>query len=92
VREGNNQVEALSIEVFDRNMQIRCCIGYGPQENDNLETKEEFWKYLDEDVYQASVTGSGFILHFDGNLWAGSKIIPGDPCLQKKMVDYFRVF
>ena len=92
VREGNNQVEALSIEIFVRNMQIRCCIGYGPQENDNIEINEEFWKYLDEDVYQASVTGSGFILHFDGNLWAGSKIIPGDPRPQNKNGRLFQSF
>ena len=73
-------------------MQIRCCIGYGPQENENSEIKEEFWKYLDEDVYQASVTGSGFILQFDGNLWAGSKIIQEILVPRTKMVDYFRVF
>ena len=79
LREGSNQVEAMSVEIFVRNMKMRCCIAYGPQENENIEKKEEFWKYLDEDVLQATASGSGFILHFDGNLWAGGEIIPGDP-------------
>ena len=33
VREGGDYVEAMSIEVFVKNMQIRCCIAYGCQEN-----------------------------------------------------------
>ena len=91
LREGEKS-ETLSIEIFVRNMKIRCCIGYGPQENDNIENKEEFWKYLDEDVYQAKMSGSGFILHFDGNLWAGSQIIPGDPRPQNKNGKLFQEF
>lgn len=27
---------------------------------------------------------SGFILQFDGNLWAGTEIIPGDPHKQNR--------
>ena len=60
-------------------MKIRCVVAYGVQENDIIDRKEAFWKYLDEDVQQADISGSGFILQFDGNLWAGNGIIPGDP-------------
>ena len=31
VREGNDFVEALSSEIFLKNMKIRCCVAYGPQ-------------------------------------------------------------
>ena len=79
VREGDDQVEALSVDIFVKNMKIRCCVAYGCQENELLERKEAFWKYLDEDVFLAEQAEAGFILHFDGNLWAGNKIIPGDP-------------
>ena len=79
VREGNDLIEALSVEIFFKNMSIRCCVAYGPQENDSIEKKEAFWNYLDTDVLEASKTGSGFVLHCDGNLWAGSRIVPGDP-------------
>ena len=71
VREGDDEVEALSVEISVKNMKIRCCAAYGCQENDLLERKEKFWKYLDEEVFYAGQSGSGFILQFDGNLWAG---------------------
>ena len=92
LREGSNQVEAMSVESFVRNMKMRCCIAYGPQDNENIEKKEEFWKYLDEDVLQATASGSGFILHFDGNLWAGGEIIPGDPRPQNRNGKLFQEF
>ena len=79
VREGDDQVEALSVDIFVKNMKIRCCVAYGCQENELLERKEAFWRYLDKDVFLAEQAEAGFILHFDGNLWAGNKIIPGDP-------------
>ena len=49
-------------------------------------------KYLDEEVTRASTSGSGLVLHFDGNLWAGPNIIPGDPTQQNrngKMLEEF---
>ena len=60
-------------------MKIRCCVAYGFQESEKVENKENFWKYLDEEVYFAAIANAGFVLQFDGNLWAGSGIIPGDP-------------
>ena len=73
-------------------MKIRCCIAYGCQENEVIVRKEAFWKYLDEDVAQANISGSGFILHFDGNLWAGKNIIPGDPRPQNRNGRLFEEF
>ena len=60
-------------------MTIRCCAAYGCQENDPIERKENFWKYLDEEIFFAEQSGAGFVLQFDGNLWACSELIPGDP-------------
>ena len=92
VREGNDLVEALSVEIFFRNIKIRCCVAYGPQENSSLEKKEAFWNYLDEEVLEAEKNGAGLIFHFDGNLWAGSNIIPGDPKQQNKNGKLFENF
>ena len=92
VREGNDYVEALSVEIIVQNMSIRCCVAYGCQENENVDRKERFWKYLDEDVFQANMSGSGFILQFDGNLWAGEKIVPGDPHQQNRNGRLFQEF
>ena len=82
----------MSVEIFVKTMKIRCCIAYGPQENDSIIKKEEFWKYIDEDVYQAALNGSGFVMHFDGNLWAGKDIIPGDPRPQNRNGKLFKEF
>ena len=92
VREGNDQAEALSVEIVVKNLKIRCCMAYGCQESDLNERKAAFWKYLDEEVVLASDSGSGFVLHFDGNLWAGDGIIPGDPRMQNRNGKLFEEF
>ena len=85
-------MEALSIEIFVKKMRIRCCVAYGCQECDSIEKKEAFWTFLDEEVLEADNSESGFILHFDGNLWAGSNIIPGDPRQQNRNGKLFQEF
>ena len=35
MREGNNEIEALSVNIFANKTKIRCCLAYGPQENEN---------------------------------------------------------
>ena len=92
IREGTNDVETLSVDIFLKNMKIRCCVGYGPQENDLIEKKNAFWEFLDEEVFDAKKAGAAFILHCDGNLWAGSGIIPGDPRAQNRNGKFFQEF
>ena len=62
VSEGTEMVEAISVDIFIRNMKIRCCTAYGPQENDKTEKKEAFWDHLDKEVDEAEKSGAGFIL------------------------------
>ena len=57
-----------------------------------MEKKILFWDYLDEEVIRASRAGAGFVLHFDGNLWAGENIIPGDPRQQNRNGKLFEEF
>ena len=92
VREGNDMVEALSVDIFLNNLKIRCCAAYGCQESDSSERKAAFWEFLDEEVILARNSGGGFILHFDGNLWAGKDIIPGDPRPQNRNGKLFQEF
>ena len=92
VSEGKDNVEAISVDIFIKNMKIRCCAAYGPQENDIIENKEAFWDHIDKEVDEAKRAGAGFILQFDGNLWAGDKIVPGDPRPQNKNGKYFEQF
>ena len=92
VREGGIEVESISINIHIQNIKIRCCVAYGPQENVNIIKKEKFWNYLNEEVHFAKNDGAGFILQFDGNLWAGKKIIPNDPHKQNQNGKYFEMF
>ena len=91
LREGQ-EVEALSVEIFVSNKSIRCCGAYGVQENDTKEKKDAFWEYLDNEVSFARISGSGLIIHFDGNLCAGKNIIPDDPRPQNRNGKLFEDF
>ena len=62
------------------------------QEKDRVEKKAQFWEYLQNEVIFAQNSGSGFVLHFDGNLWAGNSIIPGDVRPQNKNGKIFQNF
>jgi hypothetical protein len=92
VREGGDEVEALSVEITAKGMKVRCCVAYGCQETDLIERKNAFWNYLDEEVQRAEHSESGLVLHCDGNLWAGSDIIPGDPRKQNRNGKLFEDF
>ena len=82
----------MSVDIFLNKLKIRCCAAYGCQENESNERKAAFWEYLDEEVVLAKNSGGGFILHFDGNLWAGQDIIPGDPRPQNRNGKLFQEF
>ena len=92
IKEGDDDVEALSVEICVQNMQIRCCVAYGCQESDLIERKEAFWTFLDEEVMEADHKETGLILHMDGNLWAGKDIIPNDPRPQNRNGKLFKDF
>ena len=92
VREGMDKVEALSVDIFVKEMKIRCCVAYGCQETEKVENKDAFWQYLNEEVIEATATGAGLIIQFDGNLWAGNHIIPNDPRPQNRNGKLFEQF
>ena len=44
VRKGNDEVEAVSVNIFVRSMSIRCVVAYGCQETSHADKKNAFWK------------------------------------------------
>ena len=78
LRDGGEEVEALTVIIHSRKITISCNTAYGPQENAVLEKKEKFWAYLDEEYQRASNAGNRFVLQGDLNSWLGPEIIPGD--------------
>ena len=94
VRDGGTNIEALTVDINVKKMQIPCTTAYGPQENDPKPKKELFWKFLDEEAKRADEENKGFILQGDLNSWVGKTIIPNDPRLQnqngKLMADFLK--
>ena len=80
------------MEISVKNMKICCCVAYGCQENDLTEKKDAFWAYLEEEVLRANASGSGLVLLFDGNMWAGGNINLGDPREQNRNGKLFKEF
>ena len=95
VRDGGTEVEAITVDITVKQMQIVCSTAYGPQENDSKEKKGKFWKYLEEDVKWAKIEGKGYILQGDLNAWLSQKLIPNDPRPQnmngRLMEDFQRI-
>ena len=92
VREGEDSVEALSVNICVKKLKIRCCVAYGCQETESNDKKEAFWQYMDEEVLEASNSSSGLVIQLDGNLWAGNGIIPNDPRPQNRNGKLFQQF
>ena len=84
ISEGDDSAEALTVEVWVEGFPIRLLCGYGPQENDPIDRKVQFWGYIQAEVQNASKSGASLIIQMDGNLWAGDNIIKGDPNKQNQ--------
>ena len=52
------EVEALSIKISVSNRDIRVVNAYGPQEYDDILKKINFWKHLDNEVFEADKAGN----------------------------------
>ena len=68
-RNGGDEVEAITVNIRIQNMNLICCTAYGPQNSDNIEKKDNFWEYLDEETKMAERKEMGFILQGDLNSW-----------------------
>ena len=84
IRQGDDDVECMSIEVSTISTRIRCVTGYGPQESDCVSRKEKFWDFLDKEVQSAKHDRTGIIIEIDSNAWAGDALIPNDQNTQNQ--------
>ena len=92
VRDGGEEVEALTVDIFVKKMSISCTTAYGPQENDLKEKKVNFWHFLEEEAKRANNLGKGFVLQGDLNAWLGNNIISKDPQKQNENGKLMEIF
>ena len=79
ISEGDDEAEAITVEIWVQGFPVRLICGYGPQEYDKSDRKYCFWSYLGSEVTNATKNGAALVLQMDGNLWAGPSIIKDDP-------------
>ena len=79
IREGDDDVEVLTVEIYASGLKIRCICGYGPQENHTIERKNKFWSRLKAEVEDAIENDAAILIQMDGNLWAGPDVVKNDP-------------
>ena len=79
IREGDDNTEVLSIQIIVEKTPVRIIVGYGPQENDDVDRKKLFWNFVENEVKEAEAAGDGIIFQMDGNLHAGCNLIKNDP-------------
>ena len=91
IRDGNDEVEVISVQVVLGGIPVRLITGYGPQENDIIEKKKNFWKFIENEIYEAELNDHGVILQMDGNLHAGD-LVKDDPNPQNKNGKLFMDF
>ena len=92
ISEGDDDAEAITVEIWIEGFPIRLVCGYGPQLYDKTPRKDKFWSYLNEEVENATNNGAAFVLQMDGNLWAGKEILKNDPKDQNQNGKYFDKF
>ena len=92
VRQGDDEVECLSVVVSVAGADIRTVCGYGPQRGDTPARKVGFWGYLEEEVKFADQENQILIIQIDSNAYAGAKMIPNDPNDQNENGRYLQNF
>ena len=84
IGEGEENIEALSVQISVNEMNLRIVNAYGPQEYDEKFKKDQFWSHLDNEVYQSQIVGSAIMIFFDANAWLGKEFIKEDPHSQNQ--------
>ena len=59
ISEGDDNVEALTVEIWVNSFPIRLIYGYGPQEYDPKDRKDKFWEYIEKEVTNSKNNGAG---------------------------------
>ena len=91
IRDGDDDIEVISVQVEIGGIPIRIIVGYGPQENEKIEKKRNFWNFVENEIHEAELNDHGIILQMDGNLHAG-ELVKNDPNPQNKNGKLFMDF
>ena len=88
VNEGDDESEALTVQISVNNLEIRCVVGYGACESDRqakkLDTNQhdrklKLWEFLENEVIEAENKCQGLVIQMDANASLGPELLKNDP-------------
>ena len=62
IRDGDDDIEVISVQTVLNDTPVKIVVGYGPQENATMEKKNKFWDFLENEIREAEVKDHGVIL------------------------------
>ena len=92
IRDGDDDIEVLSVQTVLGEIPVRIIVGYGPQENAHIDKKNKFWSFIENEVTEAELEDHGIIFQMDGNLHAGPQLVKSDPNSQNRNGKLFMDF
>ena len=78
ISEGDEEHEILTVEGNFENLAVRFITGYGPQESENVEKRNEFYLKIEEECQKAKLYNIGVIIELDSNAKLGPEYIKED--------------
>ena len=75
----NENVEILVVQCMVNDLQIRVINGYGPQDDEPLASRLEFWNTLEQEIIAAKHSNCLVLVQLDANAKVGKSVIPSDP-------------
>ena len=75
----NEEAEILTVQLELNEKQLRVINGYGPQDDDNIQHRLNFWLGLEEEIISAKSESCMIIIQMDANAKVGQTIISNDP-------------
>ena len=75
----NEEADILTVQLEVNKQKIRLINGYGPQDDDNLQNRLNFWLGLDQEIISAKSESCLVMIQMDANVKVGSNLISADP-------------
>ena len=73
------EAEIMVVQCQVNKMKIRVINGYGPQDDEQLSTRLEFWSALEQEIISAKDSNCCVIIQLDANAKVGNSVISSDP-------------
>jgi hypothetical protein len=79
IESSNGESEILVVQCKVGNQKIRVINGYGPQEDEPLRVRLQFWQAMEQEIVSAKSENCMILIEMDANAKLGNEIITQDP-------------